>query len=151
MIPKLTEKRLPLQPPRRSHPSPYAITGPLSCRVGLALLLLLWSLTGPGQSAPLGAEFTYQGQLNDGAVAANGNFDFSFSLCTAASGNNLMATLINLNVRVTNGLFTTPVDFGANMFTGYALWMEIGVRSNGTVTGFALLQPRQPITATPYA
>src|SRR5205807_10290753 len=41
--------------------------------------------------------------------------------------------------------------FGANIFTGYALWLEIGVRSNGTTAAFATLTPRQRITPTPNA
>ncbi|MFO1506564.1 MAG: hypothetical protein U1F23_05735 [Lysobacterales bacterium] len=37
-------------------------------------------------AAPLGSEFTYQGQLTDAGVPADGSYDFEFALYTAASG-----------------------------------------------------------------
>lgn len=51
----------------------------------------------------------------------------------------------NRAVFVSNGLFTTTVDFGAGVFTGDNLWLGL------TVDGAAELLPRQPITPTPYA
>jgi hypothetical protein len=95
--------------------------------------------------------FTYQGNLNDGAVPANGVFDLHFSAWNSASGPpQVGSSVTNIAVGVSNGLFTTKVDFGANIFTGSDLWLEIGVRSN-SVGAFTTLNPRQQITPTPYA
>jgi hypothetical protein len=52
---------------------------------------------------------------------------------------------------VTNGLFTTTLDFG-NQFPGAGRWLEIGVRTNAGGTGnFTTLSPRQLLTAAPYS
>jgi lysophospholipase L1-like esterase len=50
---------------------------------------------------------------------------------------------------VTNGLFTSLIDFG-NIFDGNASWLEVGVQTNGG-THFTILAPRQPLTPAPYA
>ena len=51
---------------------------------------------------------------------------------------------------VTNGLFTTMVDFGPGVFTGGSNWLQIGVATNGA-SAFIALMPRQQLTPTPYA
>jgi hypothetical protein len=53
-------------------------------------------------------------------------------------------------VPVSNGVFTTTVDFGAGVFDGTAYWLAIGVRSNG-VGSYTSVTPRQPVTPAPYA
>ena len=57
---------------------------------------------------------------------------------------------INPGVAVTNGLFTTGMDFGAANFDGTNLWLEISVRTNGGGV-FATLSPRQLLASAPYA
>src|SRR5262249_44586290 len=52
---------------------------------------------------------------------------------------------------VTNGLFTAPLNFGANVITGQALWLEIGVRPAASQGAYTTLTPRQPLTAAPAA
>jgi hypothetical protein len=52
-------------------------------------------------------------------------------------------------VAVTNGLFTTMVDFG-NVFTGASNWLQIAVSTNGA-NAFSNLLPRQQLTPVPYA
>jgi hypothetical protein len=102
-------------------------------------------------AAPLGAAFTYQGQLADGADPAHGNYDLQFTLYDAASdGTAVAGPLIGSPVGVSNGLFTVMLDFG-NSFDGNARWLEIGVRPHGSVSDFVTLWPRQPLTASPYA
>jgi hypothetical protein len=98
-----------------------------------------------------GTAFTYQGQLNLGGVVANGDFDLRFGLYTNLSTTNIVGSLItNSATAVSNGLFTTTLNFG-NVFNGTAYWLEIGVRSNGSAGAFTTLTPRQPITPAPYA
>jgi len=95
--------------------------------------------------------FTYQGRLNNGANLANGHYDFQFVLFNQGQlGNPVAPTLTNTNVSVTDGLFTTILDFGGGIFTGTNYWLEINVRTNGN-GAFTGLSPRQAITPTPYA
>src|SRR6185295_11333739 len=53
-------------------------------------------------------------------------------------------------VTVTNGLFTTTLDFGSGVFDGTDRWLEIAVRTNGNPTFFTLYS-RQKLNPTPYA
>jgi len=101
---------------------------------------------------PLGTAFTYQGMLSDGGTPAEGLFDLCFTIYDAADGGAAVAgSITNSAVFITNGLFTVALDFGPGVFTGSARWLEIGVRTNGALSDFTLLSPRQPLTAAPYA
>ena len=109
----------------------------------------LWSATLTG--APLGTGFNYQGRLAAANQLASGRYDFAFRLLDATnSGNQYGPILTNVGVLLTNGLFSANLDFGAGIFSGQALWLEVSVRTNGT-GAFTVLQPRQPVSATPYA
>jgi len=102
-------------------------------------------------AAPVGTAFTYQGRLTDGGAPASGIYDLRFTIYDAAGGGNSVGgPITNSPVGVTNGLFTTRLDFGAGVFTGDARWLEIGVRTNGD-GDFTTLSPRQPLTASPFA
>lgn len=95
--------------------------------------------------------FTYQGRLNLNGSAANGTYDLRFTIYDAVTnGGPASSTLTNAATSVSNGLFTVPLDFGTNAFSGADRWLEIAVRTNGATT-FTVLSPRQPITSTPYA
>jgi hypothetical protein len=94
--------------------------------------------------------FTYQGNLVVGGVPANGNFDFQFILFAVPTGGSSIGLGVGVsNVAVTNGAFTTLVNFG-NQFPGAERWLEIRVRPAGQ-GGFTTLAPRQVITSSPYA
>jgi hypothetical protein len=98
-----------------------------------------------------GTAFLYQGALNDGGLRATGTYDLTFTLYDSSNqpGNIIAGTITNLGTGVTNGLFTTLLDFGG-AFDGTARWLQIGVRTNGGAN-FAALSPRQPVTTVPYA
>jgi len=99
-----------------------------------------------------GTAFTYQGSLTSGGQPANGNFDLQFKLHPLSTGTNQVGpTLTNAPTGVTNGLFTVTLDFAASPFNGSALWLEIGVRTNGSTGAYDILSPTQPITSAPYA
>ncbi len=70
------------------------------------------------------------------------------------TGNGAFAVETNLATGVTNGLFTTTIDFGSfvseAIFSGPERWLEIAVRTNGAGQ-YIPLSPRQSFTATPYA
>src|SRR5436190_5888057 len=117
----------------------------------LSITLLNLSLC-LAQSAPLTTAFTYQGRLNDGGQPANGTYDFQFRLFDAATnGGQVPIVLAYPTVAVSNGLFTTGLDFGSNVFNGTTWWLEIGLRPSGVSGEFNLLTPRQPLTPTPNA
>jgi hypothetical protein len=96
---------------------------------------------------------TYQGRLLRGDQPANGTFEMQFRLWNSDGLEGVGAPVspeLTRNVVVSNGLFTTQLDFGSSPFSGALVWMEIGVRTNGA-GAFTALAPRQPVTATPYA
>jgi len=116
-------------------------------------LLLLPLLSLPRLAHAQGTTFTYQGRLNDGGPAT-GLYDLRFTVYDAPGG--VTATAIGSTVDVndlgvTNGLFTVMLDPGANVFTGAARWLNIGVRAGASLGVYTDLTPRQPLTATPYA
>lgn len=96
--------------------------------------------------------FTYQGRLLDNGQPADGPYDVRFILYDAESGGSQVGgTIIKDDAAVSDGLFTVILDFGSNTFTGSARYLEIAVRPGGSTGAFAVLSPRRPVTATPYA
>lgn len=74
-----------------------------------------------------------------------------FSLYDAlAAGTQIGSTVTKSGVTVTNGLFTTELDFGASPFAGEKRYLEIAVKC-GVDAGYTTLAPRQQLTAVPYA
>ena len=116
----------------------------------LLIGLLLISLTGIAlaQSSTI---FTYQGRLTDNGSPANGNYDLQFKLYDALTGGTLIGTRTRTNVPVTGGVFTVQLDFAVGAFGGPDRFLEIGVRTLGSPDPFTTLDPRQPITSTPFA
>jgi len=121
----------------------------------LRLLFLLNLLLNPlcVTATPLGTAFTYQGRLSDGGAPASGIYDLRFAIydSTNNTGGIVASPLTNSAVAVSNGLFTTTLDFGEGVFDAADRWLEIGVRTNGSVSAFTALSPRQPLTPAPYA
>jgi hypothetical protein len=111
---------------------------------GLLALGLLATITAHAQP------FTYQGMLKQAGIPANGNYDFQFSLWTAASGGSQVGSTLTLsNVNVAWGVFSVELDFGA-VWNGSARYLQIAVRPAGS-GGYTTLSPRVRVTPTPYA
>jgi hypothetical protein len=87
--------------------------------IALSVLGLLSTVNSRLSRCPAqGAPFTYQGRLIDNGARANGSYDLRFAIYDAPSaGTQIGAALTNSAVAVTNGLFTTQLDFGADVFT----------------------------------
>ncbi len=112
--------------------------------ISLGWLLALLAIVAHAQSTA----FTHQGRLTDNNAAANGAYDLQFALFDALTGGAQQgATITRDDVAVSNGVFTVQLDFGAAPFTGAVRWLQISVRAGA----FTLLNPRQPLSATPYA
>src|SRR5437879_5773696 len=96
---------------------------------------------------------SYQGRLDDAGAPATGNYDFQFYLRDADTGGNPVGTTNTLApVGVTNGLFSVTLDFGNAPFAAGALrWLEVAVRTNGSLAAYLALTPRQPLLSVPYA
>ncbi len=118
-------------------------------------LILLFSalavLAGVNQAIAQGTAFTYQGQLDVNGNLTNGIYDFKFDVFNSLTGGSAIGgPVTNFSVPVSNGVFTTIIDFGAGVFTGNSNWLHIQVRTNGS-GGFTSLTPRQQMTPAPYA
>lgn len=129
-----------------------------SRRVGLlvavvaALALLVAGLPGTGQAqTPVGTGFSYQGQLvRDGAPVSD-TCSFTATLFDAATGGTQVGNRQTLSaIPVTGSLFTLHLDFGTNVFTGPARYLELGVRCSDDAAT-STLAGRARIDAVPYA
>jgi hypothetical protein len=112
-------------------------------RIGVAVVFML--VASPRAFPQSTTTFTYQGELRDGGGLADGLFDMTFSLWSAAvGGSRIGAILVRDDVPVVEGRFTVQLDYGAAAFNNEGRFLQI------TVEGFTLA-PRQPITRSPYA
>jgi hypothetical protein len=126
--------------------------------VTLTVVLLGFLLGAPLNAAPLGTGFTYQGQLQDGAVPTTAtSCDFQFSLYDALSGGAQIGTMQTASgVPVNNGIFTVELnsgnELGATIFDGSDRWLQIAARCPSGSGSFATpFSPRQKLTAAPNA
>lgn len=103
-----------------------------------------------GAQAASEPSFTYQGRLADSGNFANGDYDFEFSLYDDLAAGSQLGSTIAKTITITDGLFTTELNFGNSIFTGDERFLEIKVKQNGGGS-FSTLAPRQKLTAVPYA
>ncbi|MBO9662812.1 hypothetical protein [Dokdonella sp.] len=108
---------------------------------------LLWSAA---LAAPLGSDFTYQGQLSENGQPASGSYDVQFALYTEPSGGSPVDTIDRDALAVSDGLLNAQLDFTAVPFDGQALWVEVRIRHAGG-SSYTTLTPRRALSATPYA
>ncbi len=123
-----------------------AIANPLMVAVASMLV------PGPILAEPVGQTFTYQGQLKEGGVPAEGSYDFAFQLFDSQDGlSGVGEDVILEDWPVVDGLFTVTLDFGPGVFTGQALWLQVYARPGDSNDPPEVLLPRQPLTAVPFA
>jgi len=116
-------------------------------RLAFAVLFL----AGISNAFAQGTAFIYQGKLANNGVSANGSYDLAFTLySTNTAGAVIAGPVTNSATAVSNGLFSTTIDFGAGVFNGSNYWLDISVSPAGSNT-FVDLSPRQAIMPTPYA
>jgi hypothetical protein len=116
-----------------------------------ALVVLLALAAGAAHANALGTAFTYQGRVDRNGVAVSDTYSMIFRLYDAATAGTQVGTTQTVNgIVATNGLFSATVDFGAGIFTGQALWIDLQVKGSGDAS-YTPMTSRQPITAVPYA
>jgi trimeric autotransporter adhesin len=123
----------------------YSNSRAIRCQFLAAALIIAM----PTLASALSNAFTYQGNLQEGAAAANGNYDFQFVLQTAA-GVALGAPLLRDDVQVNQGIFTVEIDFGSAI-TSADFQLQISVRPGASTGAFTSLSPATRITPTPQA
>lgn len=107
-------------------------------------------LAGGAQANP-GTGFTYQGQLKTAGSPVNGSCDIAFHLFDAATSGSPIGVALTQTVPITNGVFSTLLDFGKGAFTGDARWLDMRVRCPAGSGAFTALTPRQALTPVPIA
>lgn len=101
---------------------------------------------------PLGSAFTYQGILRKDGVPGSTTADLRFSLFRSASGlTQVGASVTKTALPVSQGVFSTELDFGPGAFDGTARWIEIEARTPTGVGSFVTLSPRERVSPTPMA
>ena len=121
------------------------------------------ALDPPCGPTPLGTAFSYQGQLKNAGQPVEGQVDFIFKLYATdqALGVPIADPLVfdgqpgNFSpIDVENGLFTVILDFGEDVFTGDARWLQIAVRiyhDPDDAESYETLDPLQRLTPAPHA
>lgn len=120
-------------------------------RIALRLLAPWLLLANIALADPLGSGITYQGQLTDAGVPANGSYDFRFALFTSASDGSAVDTIVVDDLAVSGGLVDAALDFTDAPYNGQALWVEVQVRPGSATGDYTTLVPRQALNAAPYA
>jgi hypothetical protein len=108
----------------------------------------------PAQAQP-GTSFTYQGNLMDGGVPANGLYDIFLTPYAAATGSQTLGPQFCAdNVQVVNGLFAVQVPLrmppGGQLFLGIEVRQDEGTDCASNA-GLVELSPRQEVTPAPHA
>ena len=124
----------------------------MKSKLGLFLFCAVLALFPVETLFAQGTAFTYQGRLNNGSGPATGSYDLTFTIYDSfnAPTNVIAGPITNSAAAISNGLFTVTLDFGGGVFNGNPRYLEIGVRTNDA-SSFTILNPRQLLTATPYA
>ena len=132
----------------------------MNSRLTIRLLATLATAlaTSIATAIPIDTTITYQGELMEGGVPANGEYAMRFRLFNGETTGGQVGPVIefrdgaaNPPVMVENGRFTVELDFFNGPYSGgQALWLQIELRPvNGA--SFTTLMPRQRITASPFA
>jgi len=95
-------------------------------------------------------EFTYQGELVENGIKANGQYEFEFKLFDAAVGTGELGLPVNLlSVPVEDGIFSVQLSFG-DVWNGVDRYLQIAV-AKPSDDELTVLTPRQKINNTPMA
>ncbi|MGD2179139.1 MAG: hypothetical protein PVG71_15110 [Anaerolineae bacterium] len=101
----------------------------------------------------VGTGFTYQGRLVDNGTPVDGTCDFRFNLYDDQwlSPSLIAGPVDRSSVAVSDGYFSTGLDFGASAFTGGGRQLEILVRCPAGSGSYTTLSGMVPLNPAPYA
>ena len=103
-------------------------------------------------TTPVDQTFTYQGQLRNAGQLVNGPVDLKISMWDADTAGVQIGTSNTFNaVPMTDGRFALGLNFGASAFDGSNRWIQVEFRNPAGSGLYLPLNPRDKITATPYA
>ena len=103
-------------------------------------------------TTPVDQTFTYQGQLRNAGQLVNGAVDLKISMWDADTAGVQIGTSNTFNaVPMTDGRFALGLNFGASAFDGSNRWIQVEFRNPAGSGLYQALNPRDKITATPYA
>jgi len=103
-------------------------------------------------TTPVDQTFTYQGQLRNAGQLVNGAVDLKISMWDADTAGVQIGTSSTFNaVPITDGRFALGINFGASAFDGSNRWIQVEFRNPAGSGLYLALNPRDKITATPYA
>ena len=117
----------------------------------LTAFILAIACVGAVRADPVGSGITYQGQLTDAGLPANGSYDFQFALYASADAGPAVDTIEVADLAVSGGLVNATLDFTDVPYDGQALWVEVSVRAGNSIGAYTMLSPRQALNAAPYA
>ncbi len=119
----------------------------------LAAALVTMLVAGSTASAQVTTAFSYQGQLKTSGNVVNSATDMQFSLWTlAVGGTQIGSTVTSLNVPVSNGLFSVPIDFGVNPYaSSQNLYLQVAVRNPAGSGSYSPMGSRQLLTPAPFS
>jgi hypothetical protein len=128
--------------PRRSRLGAAFVLGAVLSAVGLSVVV----------AAPVSTTFAFTAGLGAPNGSFNGPCDLRFRLFdTATAGSQVGPTVERADVPISNGRFTTTLDFG-DVFQGDARFVEIAARCPAADTGpFTTNANRVELRATPHA
>jgi hypothetical protein len=123
-----------------------------------AVVAILAGMALAAAAAPAMAQFpitstvTYQGQLENAGQPVSGVVNLRFGLFSAQTGGAAIVTRTVSNVTVTEGIFSTDVDFGLPAFANVQnLFVEVEVQSPAGAGAYTLLTPRRRLGAVAFA
>ena len=123
----------------------YAFCGGAAI-VGLLAAAMFRNMT------PVDQTFTYQGQLRNAGQLVNGPVDLKISMWDADTAGVQIGSSNTFNaVPMTDGRFALGLNFGASAFDGSNRWIQVEFRNPAGSGLYQALNPRDKITATPYA
>jgi hypothetical protein len=111
----------------------------------LVLRAAIVAALGMGAALAHADSFTYHGTLQDAGRPANGRYDIQLTLYSKQSGGTVLAGPVTLSgVTVSNGNFSTNVDFGQSTAMTSEGWVGVKVSPAGN-NSFVALTDRSPV------
>ncbi len=95
---------------------------------------------------------SYQGYLEENNQPVEGLFDLEFSLFDAPDAGIQIGNSVNADdLQVTEGLFSTSLDFGPGAFDATPRYLQIAVRPGDSTNAFSTLEERVLFQSVPYS